>query len=128
MMSYTTLGTNQCDKALAFYDVLFAIVAGSRLMDMDGFVLYGTSPAAGSLALARPFDGNAATSVNGTIIAIQVGSKELVQQVYGKGLELSGQDEGAPRPRTDDFYGRVIQGPRRQQALLLYHGIVPLLY
>ena len=35
MMSYTTLGTNQCDKALAFYDVLFAIVAGSRLMDMD---------------------------------------------------------------------------------------------
>ena len=105
MISYTTLGTNQWEQTLAFYDELLAIVGASRLMDMDGFVLYGTSPVNGSLAVVKPFDGKDATAGNGTMIAIQVDSKEKVQEAYDKGLSLGGTDEGAPGPRTDDFYG-----------------------
>ena len=34
MIGYATLGTNDIDAALAFYDALFATVGGKRLMQM----------------------------------------------------------------------------------------------
>lgn len=104
MVSYTTIGTNQWEKALDFYDALLALVGASRLMEMDGFVLYGTSMESGNIALVRPFDGNEATYGNGTMIAMQVESEEAVKAFYTQALALGGSDEGAPGPRTDGFY------------------------
>ncbi len=34
MIGYATLGTNDINSALAFYDALFATVSGKRLMQM----------------------------------------------------------------------------------------------
>lgn len=104
MVSYTTIGTNHWEKALDFYDALLALVGASRLMEMDGFVLYGTSMESGNIALVRPFDGNEATFGNGTMIAMQVESEEAVKAFYEQALFLGGSDEGEPGPRTDGFY------------------------
>ena len=57
-------------------------------------------------AIAKPFDGNAATVGNGTMVAINVGTTEAVDRMHAKALELGGKDEGAPGPRGGGpFYG-----------------------
>ena len=104
MINYTTLGTNQWDRALAFYDALLEPLGATRLMEMDGFVLFGTSMQSANIAVVRPFDGEAATVGNGMMVAMQVESKEAVAAMHEKALALGGSDEGGPGPRGDGFY------------------------
>ncbi len=38
------------------------------------------------------------------MVALRAPSKELVDALHARALELGGQDEGAPGPRGDGFY------------------------
>jgi len=105
MLSYTTIGTNNWESALEFYDRLLDLIGATRLMNMDGFVLYGASMQSSNLAIVRPFDGKEATHGNGTMLAFQVASQDMVTEFYRKALELGATDEGAPGSRADGFYG-----------------------
>ena len=49
-------------------------------------------------------DGNAATVGNGTMVALIMNSKEKVDALHKKAMELGGKDEGAPGPRGEGFY------------------------
>ena len=104
MVGYVTLGTNDMARAARFYDSLLELVGAKRLMDIETFILWGTSLTEPCLAIAKPFDGNSATVGNGVMVALQAESREVVDALYGKALELGGQDEGAPGPRGDGFY------------------------
>jgi predicted lactoylglutathione lyase len=57
-----------------------------------------------SLAIMKPFDGEAATVGNGVMVAIVVDSREKVQRVHAKALELGARDEGPVGPRGDGFF------------------------
>ncbi|MEM7015756.1 MAG: VOC family protein [Pseudomonadota bacterium] len=106
MIGYVTLGSNDIKSAAAFYDELFKLMGAGRLMDMGEFILWGASMDASGLAVTKPYDGNAATVGNGVMVAIRADTKEQVDAIYNKAIELGGQDEGAPGPRDDDgvFY------------------------
>ena len=104
MLGYVTLGTNNFERAAEFYDALFKLCAANRLMELEGLILWGTSLEAAAIALAKPFDGNPATVGNGVMTAIRADSKESVDAIYNKALELGGRDEGAPGQRGDGFY------------------------
>ncbi|MFK8043609.1 VOC family protein [Congregibacter sp.] len=104
MLGYVTLGSNQFEKAAAFYDALFAECGAKRLMELDGFILWGTSMEAGAIALTKPFNQEPATVGNGGMAAIQAESKEVVDALHRKALEAGGQDEGEPGQRGDGFY------------------------
>jgi hypothetical protein len=104
MLGYVTLGANNFEASAEFYDQLFAVCDAKRLMEMDGFILWGTSMEAASVAIAKPFNGEPATVGNGGMAAIQVGSQEAVAEMYNKAIELGGQDEGAPGQRGEGFY------------------------
>jgi predicted lactoylglutathione lyase len=52
----------------------------------------------------KPFDGKAATVGNGTMVALVMDSKEKVNALHKKAMELGGTDEGAPGPRGEGFY------------------------
>ena len=46
MIGYVTVGTNDLDRAHAFYDALFESVGGKRLLQLDdqrGFTMYGVA-------------------------------------------------------------------------------------
>jgi predicted lactoylglutathione lyase len=73
-------------------------------MELETFILWGTSLNEACLAITKPFDGNAATVGNGVMVALQVQSKDAVDALHEKALELGAQDEGAPGPRGDGFY------------------------
>lgn len=104
MIGYVTVGTNNLERATAFYDQLFAVIGAGRFMEEDTFVAWAVSPDAPGFAATIPYDGKPATVGNGTMVALAVDSKELVHAVYEKAMELGGTDEGPPGPRADNFY------------------------
>ncbi len=105
MIGYITLGTNDLDRAAGFYDSLLEVIGAKRTMEEDGFIAWGVTPEAPGLAATKPFNEEAATVGNGTMVALMVESAELVQQLHARALELGGADEGAPGPRGEGgFY------------------------
>jgi predicted lactoylglutathione lyase len=56
------------------------------------------------MSVIKPYDGKPATVGNGVMIALQASSKEQVDAVYKKAIELGGKDEGPPGPRGPSFY------------------------
>ncbi len=105
MIGYVTLGTNDIERAAAFYDQLLAVIGASRTMQSDRFIAWGTSRATPALSLVKPYDGKEATVGNGVMIALVVRDRDQVDALHAKALELGGTDEGAPGPRgTSGFY------------------------
>ena len=104
MIGYVTVGTNDIDRATAFYDALFAEMGVGRLMEVDGAVGYGSGMDQPMVLVMRPFDGNAATVGNGMMVALQAGSPDAVARLHAKALELGATDEGAPGPRGEGFH------------------------
>jgi predicted lactoylglutathione lyase len=104
MIGYVTLGTNDFEKATAFYDVLLAEIGAGRMMQEDHIVVWAIAPDRPLISVCKPFDGKQATVGNGTMIALTVDSTEMVDAVYTKAIELGGTDEGPPGTRMDGFY------------------------
>jgi catechol 2,3-dioxygenase-like lactoylglutathione lyase family enzyme len=105
MKGYVSLGTNDFDRAIVFYEALLADLGAQRFWDEPGFVAWTCGPDTPGLALTKPFDGKPATVGNGTMVAIAVKDRATVDGMHAKALELGAQDEGAPGPRTSTFYG-----------------------
>ncbi len=104
MVGYVTLGTNDPERGQAFYDSLLELLGAKRIMELESFILWGTSLEDACLALTPPHDGKAASVGNGVMVALRAPSKEKVDELHAKALELGGQDEGAPGSRGDGFY------------------------
>lgn len=104
MIGYVTLGTNDMQKAAAFYDELLGLLGAKRMMEDDQFIAWTVKPNQPGIAATRPFDGKPATVGNGTMVALAVGSPDEVKALHAKALELGGKDEGAPGPRVEGFY------------------------
>lgn len=97
-VGYICLGTNDFERATAFYDALLGSVGGKRLMPTPHGVLYRL--AAGCMILVtRPYDQATATAGNGTMVAIAVDSPEDVTKLHAQALALGGTCEGQPGPR-----------------------------
>lgn len=104
MIGYATLGTNDLPRATAFYDALLAEIDIKRIMDFGRGYAWGVGMDKPALAIMKPFDGNAATVRNGVMVAIVVNSRDKVDRVHKKALELGGKDEGPAGPRGEGFY------------------------
>ncbi len=105
MIGYVTLGSNDKDKAAAFYDALMAEIGAKRIFNNDRLIFWGTEMGAPMIGVGTPYDGEAATIGNGTMVALSVGSRENVDKLYAKAIALGAQDEGAPGERMPGFYG-----------------------
>ena len=105
MIGYVTVGTNDLAKAADFYDELLAGVGAKRFMEMETFIAWSNDdPTAAGFSITKPFDGNPASVGNGVMIAFMVDSTDKVDALYAKAIELGATDEGAPGPRSENFY------------------------
>jgi len=105
MIGYVTLGTNDLERAAAFYDELLKLVSAGRFMETDKFIAWAVAPDKPALSVTRPYDGNTATVGNGVMVALVVMTPEQVDAIHARAIELGGTDEGAPGPRGDSgFY------------------------
>jgi len=104
MISYVLVGTNDIKHAAAFYDKLLAEVGAKRLWESERAIAWGVSEDEPSLGIITPYDGKAATVGNGVMVALAASSREQVDRVYRKAIELGGRDEGRAGPRGDGGY------------------------
>ncbi len=112
MIAYTTVGTNDLETSKAFYDALFGEIGVGVLWASDTFVGYGVDMAKPMFGVCKPYNGEAATTGNGTMIALACSNKEAVHKIYDKAIELGAQDEGAAGPRGDSgFYCGYFRDP-----------------
>ena len=121
MIGYVTVGTNDFARATSFYDALFGEMGIKRMMDFDGFVLWG-KPGAAALAVTKPFDGKTATVGNGVMVALSAGSKADVDKLYAKAMELGASDEGKPGARSDNFYAGYFRDPDGNKLNFFFMG------
>jgi len=114
MIGYATLGTNDPERANAFYASLLGEI-GAKTMFGDGhYTFYGTDWQQPMLAVCKPFDGQAHSVGNGAMIALQMPDRATVDRLHARALELGGSDEGAPglrEPPEMHFYGAYFRDP-----------------
>ena len=128
MIGYVTLGTNDLDKALGFYDALLGELGATRKIEFPetGFTLYGTGDRRPGIAITRPYDGNPATAGNGNMTALAMESRDMVDRMHAKAIELGGSDEGAPGLRTPEgqgaFYGAYFRDPEGNKLCVFRMG------
>lgn len=106
MIGYITLGTNDLQKAGAFYDELLAEVGAKRAMTDERML--GWSNGEGPLfSVITPFDELSSSVGNGTMIALDLNTGEAVERFYQKAISLGATDEGEPHDRGSSmgFYG-----------------------
>lgn len=101
MIGYVTLGTNNLEQAVAFYDELLSSIEAGRFLESEKFVAWSVTPEAPGVCVTVPFDGNAATVGNGTMVALVVDSNDKVDALYNKAISLGATDEGKPGPRDE---------------------------
>ncbi|MGZ8337293.1 MAG: VOC family protein [Allosphingosinicella sp.] len=127
MIGYVTLGTNDLDKARAYYDALLGSIGASRILEFPtGFTMYGTKMSRPSLAITRPYNKEPAVAGNGNMVAIVVDSRDKVDAFHAKALELGGSDEGAPGLRGPEgdsaFYGGYFRDPEGNKLCVFRMG------
>ncbi|MBB3034156.1 VOC family protein [Alteriqipengyuania lutimaris] len=101
MIGYVTLGTNDLQGNAPFYDALAKEMGVGRMMEFDSFIAWGEPGGAPGVALTKPYDGNAASVGNGTMVALEAKDAAQVHGLHEIALANGGTDEGAPGPRGE---------------------------
>jgi catechol 2,3-dioxygenase-like lactoylglutathione lyase family enzyme len=112
ILSHVSIGTNQLERALAFYDRVLPTLGCRRVMEHPGAVAYGKQFP--EFWVQTPLDGGRATVGNGTHFGFLAGSKGQVAAFHRAALEAGAQDDGAPGPRLEygvSYYGCFVRDP-----------------
>ena len=103
-IGYVTLGTNDLQSAVAFYDALLVGLGAKRYIETEQGVSWTFGPGTTSLSVVTPHNGQSATVGNGAMVAIGVADRNDVDRAYALALSLGARDEGAPGRRGVGFY------------------------
>ena len=112
ILNHVTLGTNDKEKAAAFYDAALGALGINNMGPMgDKGIMYGIDKP--EFLITIPRDGNQACHANGGTVGFVAPSREAINEFHAKGLANGGTCEGEPGPR--DFvpgcYGAYLRDP-----------------
>jgi hypothetical protein len=120
MIGYVTVGTNQIEKAQAFYDALLGTIGAKRILEFPhGFTLYGTGWGQPGLAVTPPYDKKPATVGNGCMVAMVMDSRRLPRQGARARRKRRRRARPARPGRRPGLLRRLFPRSRRQQVLRL---------
>lgn len=123
MIGYVTLGVSDMDRSKAFYTGLLADLDARLLLDAGRIAFFGKSMGKPMLAVCTPYDGKPNHPGNGNMVAINPGSKALVDQFYHRAIELGATCDGEPGQRIpDQFYGAYIRDPDGNKVAFFHFG------
>jgi catechol 2,3-dioxygenase-like lactoylglutathione lyase family enzyme len=112
IISHLSLGTNDFERAVAFYDRILPTLGCHCIMKEPGAIAYGKQLP--EFWIQTPLDGQPATVGNGTHVGFIAPTKEAVHAFYEAALAAGAQDEGPPGPRPDygePYYGCFVRDP-----------------
>jgi len=102
-MSYFTVGSNDLEKAKAFYDELLGSIGWKTVFEHpSGGRLYGDGDS--MFGVLGPYDGNPATIGNGTMCGFKFETADGVTAFHAKAMELGATNEGDVSERMPDIY------------------------
>lgn len=104
MLSYFTVGTNNFPAAVKFYDSLMADMGATKVYETDRIAGWGWGIGTPMFIVIKPFDQQAATAGNGTMVSFDAPDPEQVNKLHAKVLAMGGSDEGAPGMRGEALY------------------------
>ena len=110
MIHHISVGTNDIERAKAFYDQLMPLMGFRLFKASDKAAHYGTSDIVFSVQTS--LDGRLATPGNGSHIAFQAPDRESVRRFHEIALANGGRDEGAPGIRENynaNYYGAFVR-------------------
>ncbi len=112
MIGYVTIGVSDLAKAKEFYTDLLSDLGAKVLLDLGRIAFIGKSMAAPMLAVCSPFDGETNHPGNGNMVALHTDSKQAVDTLYQKAIEIGASCEGKPGQRIPgQFYGAYVRDP-----------------
>lgn len=113
MISYVTIGTDDLDQAVRFYDPVLAALGCERTFMEGGWAGYASKDGGPQVMLCKPQNGQAARAGNGIMVGFKADSEEQVQAFHAAALAAGGTDEGAPglRPYGDGYYLAYVRDP-----------------
>ena len=106
IISHISIGTNNFERAVKFYDKVLSTLGCKQIMKHPGAVAYGREYP--EFWVQIPVNGEAATIGNGSHIGFIASNKEAVNAFHEAALREGGVDDGAPGPRPD--YGDAYYG------------------
>lgn len=112
LISHISIGTNDLDRALLFYDKVLATLGCRRIMEHPGAVAYGKVYP--EFWVQTPIDGYPASVGNGTHVGFVAATIEAVQAFHEAALAAGGADNGPPGKRPhygDSYYGCFVRDP-----------------
>ncbi len=122
MIAYTTIGTNDMEKAKAFYLELLSDLNVRVLVDVGRLALIGSSMSKPMLAVCLPYNKEPANPGNGNMIAIPAGSRDNVDALYAKAISLGATCDGKPGERLPNFYGAYIHDLDGNKLAFIHMG------
>jgi len=111
MIAYSTIGTNDMDRAVAFYDAVLGAIGGVREVTTPAWTRYGRPGERAKICLTPPFDKQRAAFGNGAMWAFEAKDRAAVDAFHAAGLALGGSDEGPPGIREDTHYVAYVRDP-----------------
>ena len=118
MLLYVTLGTNNLERSIRFYDPVMAALGFKRHVTVEDEIGYGpeilpAEPRKCRLWITQPYMKLPATWGNGTLVALPAASHQAVQAFHTAAINNGGFDEGAPglRPYHAKFYSCYVRDP-----------------
>ncbi len=130
MFSHVTVGVRDLPRAARFYDaILEPLGLRQRPVTPDGGPASLCWIVPGEM-LPRfyaysPFNGQAATAGNGSMVAFLAPTKAAVSAAHAAGLTAGGADEGAPGPRPhygEGYFGAYLRDPDGNKVHIVYRG------
>ncbi len=99
ILSHVSVGTNDFDRAVAFYDRVLPILGCKRIMEHPGAVAYGKLYP--EFWVQIPVNGDPAAVGNGSHIGFIAPSRDAVLGFHEAGLAAGATNEGEPGPREE---------------------------
>ena len=121
IISHVSIGTNDFDRAVAFYDGVLETLGCKRVMEHPGAVAYGKQFP--EFWVQVPIDDQPAGIGNGTHVSFLAESKEAVDAFYDAALAAGATDDGPPGPRPkygEPYYACFLRDPDGHKIEAMY--------
>ena len=106
IISHVSIGTNNFERAIAFYDKVMQTLGCKRVMEHPGAIAYGKQYP--EFWVNIPYDDQAASVGNGTHIGFIAPTKEAVHEFYEVAVNAGATGDGEPGGREE--YGKPYYG------------------
>jgi len=128
MFSHIFVGTNNFERALAFYQPLMAVLGvQARFCEANRpWAGWQSQPDPRPLfLLGKPFDQQPHAPGNGQMVAFLASSRAMVDAAYAVALQFGGTSEGAPSLRPQyhaNYYGAYFRDPDGNKLCVVCHN------